>query len=347
MATIDACVVALDASHRRRGLGQVRRRLERRLLHDDGAAGGEGQGDGRRLGRRVRHPRLHRRLDAETGEEAWKTYTVPGPGEPGHDTWKGDAWKTGGAPGLDAGQLRSRRPSSPISAPATAALDAGHAPGDNLYATSVIALDVETGRDQGPPPVPLERRLGLGRGLRTAADRRRARRPDHPGARPCRPQRLSLDAGAHAGRSDRLRRRRALRRPGRVQRRSIPKTGGPIYDETKIPGHQQEGDLLPVPVGRQGLAAGGLQPADRAVLHPGQREPLRRDSAACPWASTKPGELYIGVPIEDIFSSMRLRDGVDASKPVKIGELQAWDLSDRQEGLVARLSRTARCGVRC
>ena len=39
------------------------------------------------------------------------------------------------------------------------------------------------------------------------------------------------------------------------------------------------------------------------------------------------GALFVGVPIEDIFSSMRLKPGVDASKPVKIGQLQAWDLS--------------------
>ena len=33
--------------------------------------------------------------DAKTGKEAWKFYTIPGPGEPGHDSWPGDAWKTG------------------------------------------------------------------------------------------------------------------------------------------------------------------------------------------------------------------------------------------------------------
>jgi PQQ-dependent dehydrogenase (methanol/ethanol family) len=32
----------------------------------------------------------------DTGELVWKTHTVPGPGEPGNDTWKGDSWKTGG-----------------------------------------------------------------------------------------------------------------------------------------------------------------------------------------------------------------------------------------------------------
>src|SRR5207247_6901060 len=37
-------------------------------------------------------------FDAETGKEAWRTFTVPAPGEPGSDTWpKNDAWKTGGA----------------------------------------------------------------------------------------------------------------------------------------------------------------------------------------------------------------------------------------------------------
>ena len=31
--------------------------------------------------------------DAESGKQVWKTYTVPGPGEPGHDTWEGDTWQ--------------------------------------------------------------------------------------------------------------------------------------------------------------------------------------------------------------------------------------------------------------
>jgi alcohol dehydrogenase (cytochrome c)/methanol dehydrogenase (cytochrome c) subunit 1 len=32
----------------------------------------------------------------DTGELVWKTYTIPGTGEPGNETWKGDSWKTGG-----------------------------------------------------------------------------------------------------------------------------------------------------------------------------------------------------------------------------------------------------------
>ena len=34
--------------------------------------------------------------DPKTGEHLWRTYTVPGPGEPGNDTWQGDTWKLGG-----------------------------------------------------------------------------------------------------------------------------------------------------------------------------------------------------------------------------------------------------------
>ena len=36
--------------------------------------------------------------DAATGEEVWRFFTIPGPGEPGHETWEGDDWQHGGAP---------------------------------------------------------------------------------------------------------------------------------------------------------------------------------------------------------------------------------------------------------
>ena len=35
-------------------------------------------------------------FDAKTGKEVWRFNTIPGPGEPGHETWAGDSWKTGG-----------------------------------------------------------------------------------------------------------------------------------------------------------------------------------------------------------------------------------------------------------
>ncbi|MFT6227970.1 MAG: alcohol dehydrogenase (cytochrome c), partial [Paracoccaceae bacterium] len=84
-------------------------------------------------------------LDAETGAEAWKTYTIPGPGEPGHETWKGDSWKTGGGPVWmqpnyddDTGILYVGTGNGGPWMPDTR-------PGDNLYTTSVIAVDIKDG----------------------------------------------------------------------------------------------------------------------------------------------------------------------------------------------------------
>ena len=34
--------------------------------------------------------------DQASGELIWRFYTIPGPGEQGHETWKGDSWQTGG-----------------------------------------------------------------------------------------------------------------------------------------------------------------------------------------------------------------------------------------------------------
>ncbi len=48
-----------------------------------------------------------RAYDAETGTELWTRHTIPGPGEPDHDTWPGDTWKTGGASTIIAMPMRT------------------------------------------------------------------------------------------------------------------------------------------------------------------------------------------------------------------------------------------------
>ena len=45
--------------------------------------------------------------DVNTGKEVWRFNTVPGPGEPGNETWAGDSWKHGGAPDLGDRFVRS------------------------------------------------------------------------------------------------------------------------------------------------------------------------------------------------------------------------------------------------
>lgn len=95
--------------------------------------------------------------DARTGKEAWRFNVIPGPGEPGHDTWEAcppastvycdsEAWKSGGGsiwvtgsfdPDLNLTYWGTGNPGP----------DYNHLqrPGDNLYTASAVALDADTG----------------------------------------------------------------------------------------------------------------------------------------------------------------------------------------------------------
>ncbi len=88
--------------------------------------------------------------DPDSGKELWRTYTVPAPGQPGSETWpKGDQWKTGGGSVWVTGNYD----------PATnlAYWGTGNGgpwmgdkrPGDDLYTSSTIAIDVATGAIKG------------------------------------------------------------------------------------------------------------------------------------------------------------------------------------------------------
>ena len=84
-------------------------------------------------------------LDAESGEQVWKTFTVPAPGEPGNDTWPGDSWRTGGAPVWLTGSFDPKLGLTYWGTGNPGPWTGDARPGDNLYTNSVIALDVETG----------------------------------------------------------------------------------------------------------------------------------------------------------------------------------------------------------
>ena len=85
--------------------------------------------------------------DRETGEFKWKFNIIPRPGEYGHETWENDAWEW-------TGDVSSWAPLSadpehdlvyiPTNG-ATIDYYGGFHPGDNLYGTSIIALNASTG----------------------------------------------------------------------------------------------------------------------------------------------------------------------------------------------------------
>jgi alcohol dehydrogenase (cytochrome c) len=92
-------------------------------------------------------------LDAKTGKELWRFYTVPSPDQPGGDTWKcaetgnPDCWKTGGAALWATG---SYDPSNNTLYWGTGnpvpMMDPQYRPGRNLYSDSTIAVDATTGK---------------------------------------------------------------------------------------------------------------------------------------------------------------------------------------------------------
>jgi alcohol dehydrogenase (cytochrome c) len=87
-------------------------------------------------------------LDAKTGKLLWRKFTIPAPGEPGSETWKGNtnAWQTGGGAIWVTGTYD---PASNQTIWGTGnpvpMFDPFHRPGDNLYTNSAISYDPDTG----------------------------------------------------------------------------------------------------------------------------------------------------------------------------------------------------------
>jgi len=84
-------------------------------------------------------------LDPEDGHEVWRTYTVPGPGEPGSEGWPGETWRTGGASVWITGSFDPELNLTYWGTGNAGPWIGDQRPGDNLYANSVVALDADTG----------------------------------------------------------------------------------------------------------------------------------------------------------------------------------------------------------
>ena len=93
-------------------------------------------------------------LDQTTGKEVWRTYTVPGTGEKGSETWKGDSGKFGGGaawfigsydPKLNLVYYGTSNP-SPWSAVVRGNDSSDIGKFSNLYTASILALNADTGK---------------------------------------------------------------------------------------------------------------------------------------------------------------------------------------------------------
>ncbi len=93
-------------------------------------------------------------FDQNTGKSVWKTYTIPGPGEPGNDTWKGDSWKTGAGSTWYVGSYDpklnlvywSTSNGGPWGGQTRGNDSSNVLPYTNLWTSSQIAFDADTGR---------------------------------------------------------------------------------------------------------------------------------------------------------------------------------------------------------
>ncbi len=89
-----------------------------------------------------------RAWDAATGKLAWTFHTIPHPGEPGYETWPKDYWINAGSPAnWGAGTVDAQRGLIflPIGQPAAQYYGAAR-PGQNLYSSSIVALEAATGK---------------------------------------------------------------------------------------------------------------------------------------------------------------------------------------------------------
>ena len=90
---------------------------------------------------------LVRAFDVRTGKIIWQFNTIPKPGEFGGETWENESWASNGNTGVwaqmtvdeDAGLAYL-----PVETP-TSDFYGGHRPGDNLFAETLVAVDLKTG----------------------------------------------------------------------------------------------------------------------------------------------------------------------------------------------------------
>lgn len=255
-------------------------------------------------------------FDAGSGESLWKTYTVPGPGEPGHESWPGETWKRGGVPVWITG---SYDPDTQLAYWGTG--NAGpwmgdQRAGDNLYATSVIALDVASGQirahhqyhwndswDWDEVAAPLLIDLPHNGKLQKSL--------------------------VHAGRNGYL---WVLERSAHdirfvsaqpyVRQNVFTKldaeTGRPEYDSTKVPHSGGRSEFCPSLWGGKDWPPTAYNP-DTGYLYIPANENLC-SAFTGEKAKYRRGELYMGVP----FAKIEVLPTPEARE--HIGELQAWDL---------------------
>ena len=257
--------------------------------------------------------------DTEGGKEAWRTFTVPAPGEPGGDTWPAnDSYKTGGGSVWVTGSYDPETNLAFWGTGNPAPWTPDNRKGDNLYTSSTIALDVDTGKikghhqytwndswdwDEVSPPLLIDTEF----------------------------KGKKIKAAVHAGRNgylwvlertkDKLNFVEAWPYVGNTAFTGIDKkTGRLSYDEGRKPRLGAKSAYCPSLWGGKDWAPEAYNPKTNMFYIPANNN-MCSELPAAETPKYKAGELFIGVPLDGILSNVRI------PKPDQsIGEIQAWDM---------------------
>ena len=251
--------------------------------------------------------------DVESGKPLWKTYTVPAPGEPGSETWpKGEQWKTGG------GSIWVTGAYDPATKLAFWGTGNGgpwmgdQRPGDNLYTSSTIAIDVTTGAikghfqyhpndswdwDEVSPPILVDYTRG-GRTVKGLID---VARDGYLWFLERSTGAITFVEGTPYVKQN-------------VFRSLDPKTGRPDVDPARQPGTGRDSEFCPSHWGGKNWPPIAFSPKTRMIYIPANEN-------LCGRMSGRPVTYTAGRGFTGAISALLLAPGAD-----HIGEVQAWNV---------------------
>ncbi len=251
-------------------------------------------------------------LDARTGDEVWKSYTIPAFGEPGNDTWPGDSWRTGGAPVWLTGTYDPTLNLTYWGTGNPGPWMGDARPGDNLYTNSTIALDVETGElrgyhqyhwngswdwDEANAPLIVD----IERGGRTIPALAHVGRNGYLWLLERHADRISfLDGHPYVDQN--------------VFTSLDPNTGRPTYDPEHVPGIGKRVQFCPSLAGAKNWPPEAYSPQTGLLYTPANQNTCSIMEGR--EVDYVPGQHFTGADFESFIV-----DGAD-----HVGELQAWDL---------------------
>jgi alcohol dehydrogenase (cytochrome c) len=252
-------------------------------------------------------------FDAVTGKAVWKTFTVPAPGEPGSETWPaGDQWKTGGGSVWITGNYDPETNLAFWGTGNGGPWMGDQRPGDNLYTSSVLALDAATGKikgyhqyhpndswdwDEVSPPILVDYRHD-GRTVKGLVD---VARDGYLWMLERTADKINFIAGQPFVKQN-------------VFASLDPKTGRPNVDPARQPGTGKKAEFCPSLWGGKNWPPVAYSPKTRLLYIPAN-ENLCGTSIGEKVDYT-PGERYVGAT-----TTLTIAPGAD-----HIGELQAWNL---------------------